>query len=78
MLRGAPCDDSSTGAGWELPYETSHDEVIQGLSSIAVPLEVPGQRPAAIAVVYLTGPAEVAVIGERLAQAAAEIRADVR
>lgn len=63
---------------WELPYETSHDEVIQGLSSIAVPLEVPGQRPAAIAVVYLTGPAEVAVIGQRLTRAAAEIRADVR
>jgi DNA-binding IclR family transcriptional regulator len=36
---------------WEVPYETSHDEVIHGLSSIAVPLEVPGQPSAAIAVV---------------------------
>lgn len=35
-------------------YTTSHDEVVRGLSSIAVPLAVPGQPPAALAVVYLS------------------------
>lgn len=63
---------------WALPYETSHDEVIQGLSSIAVPLDLPGQPPAAIAVVYLTGPAEVPAIAGRLARAAGAIRDDTR
>jgi DNA-binding IclR family transcriptional regulator len=62
----------------DLPYETSHDEVIQGLSSIAVPLDVPGQQPGAIAVVYLTGPADVAMIGQRLVQAARTIRDCIR
>ncbi|GLY19522.1 putative transcriptional regulator, IclR family protein [Kineosporia sp. NBRC 101677] len=62
-----------------LPYETSHDEVTPGLSSIAVPLDVPGQQPAAIAVVYLTGGAvDVAAIGERLAEAATIVRKDFR
>lgn len=60
------------------PYETSHDEVIQGLSSVAVPLEVAGLQPAAIAVVYLTGPADVPAIGRRLAEAAREVRRAIR
>ena len=34
-------------------YAASHDEVISGVSSIAVPLRVPGGRPAALAVVYI-------------------------
>jgi DNA-binding IclR family transcriptional regulator len=56
-------------------YETSHGEVIQGLSSVAVPLEVPGQPPAALAVVYLTGAdVEVEAIAGRLAQAAHRTR----
>lgn len=63
---------------WDLPYETSHDEMIHGLSSVAVPLAVPGQQPAAIAVVYLTGPADVGRIGERLVDAALAIRNDIR
>lgn len=57
-----------------LPYETSHDEVIQGLSCVAVPLAVPGQHPASIAVVYLTRPADVEAIGARLNRAAKAIR----
>ena len=58
-------------------YETSHDEVIPGLSSVAVPLAVPGQHPAAIAVVYLTRPTNVDAIGARLEQAAQAIREDL-
>ncbi len=55
-------------------YETSHDEVIAGLSSIAVPLAIPGQQPAAVAVVYLTRPTEVEAIATRLHSAARAIR----
>jgi len=58
-------------------YETSHDEVIPGLSSVAVPLAVPGQRPAALAVVYLTQPRDVDVLGARLERAARAIREDL-
>ncbi len=34
-------------------YAASHDEVIAGVSSLAVPIRVPGGRPAALAVVYI-------------------------
>lgn len=34
-------------------YAASHDEVITGVSSVAVPVRVPGGRPAALAVVYI-------------------------
>ncbi|WP_407937052.1 IclR family transcriptional regulator [Kineosporia babensis] len=63
----------------ELPYETSHDEVTPGLSSVAVPLDIPGHPAAALAVVYLTGNAvDVASIGTRLFEAAELIRKDFR
>jgi hypothetical protein len=39
-----------------------------------VPFAVPGQQPAAIAVVYLTRPTDVSAIGTRLGQAARAIR----
>jgi DNA-binding IclR family transcriptional regulator len=55
-------------------FETSTDEVITGLSSIAVPLAVPGYRAASIAVVYLTQPVDAAAIAERLERAARVIR----
>lgn len=44
-------------------YAASHDEVIAGVSSLAVPIRVPGGRPAALAVVYIRtsqNPEEVA------------------
>jgi DNA-binding IclR family transcriptional regulator len=44
-------------------YAASHDEVIAGVSSLAVPVRVPGGRPAALAVVYIRAaqdPEEVA------------------
>lgn len=34
-------------------YEYSQDEVIPGIASIAVPLIIPGERPAALAVIFL-------------------------
>lgn len=54
-------------------YAVSHDEVIAGVSSVAVPIPVPGQLPAAIAVVYIRGTREPDPIGARLIASAAEI-----
>lgn len=54
-------------------YATSHDEVIKGLSSVAVPLRAPGQPPAAIAVVYLDRSTDVAAVAHRLQRAAAAV-----
>ncbi len=51
-------------------YAASHDEVIAGLSSIAVPLLIPGQSPAALAVVYISSPHSPEEIGAALAVAA--------
>ena len=48
----------------------SSDEVITGVSSVAVPLRVPGQLPAALAVVYATRPEDPARLGDRLGEAA--------
>jgi DNA-binding IclR family transcriptional regulator len=49
----------------------------QGLSSIAVPLAIPGQSPAAIAVVYLTRPIDIDDVGARLDRAAQAIRENI-
>ena len=59
-------------------FATSHDEVIPGLSSIAVPLVVPGEAPAAVAVVYIASTRPAAEVGARLALAAAAIAGDLR
>ncbi|WP_241978624.1 helix-turn-helix domain-containing protein [Cryobacterium sp. TmT2-59] len=62
----------------ERGFATSHDEVIPGLASVAVPLTVPGEAPAALAVVYLGTGRSAAEIGARLTAAAAAITADLR
>ena len=54
----------------ERGFATSHDEVIPGLASVAVSLTVPGQAPAAIAVVYVANGRDVDAIGARLRLAA--------
>ena len=54
-------------------YELSHDEVIPGLSAIAVPLR--SGRAASIAVLYATRPVEVELIVDRLEAASALISA---
>lgn len=53
----------------------SHDEVVPSLRSVAVPLELRGRGPAAIAVVYLAARQAPADIAARLARSAAVIRA---
>lgn len=51
-------------------YAVSHDEVIPGVSSVAAPILMRGQLPAALAVVYLRSDRPVASIGARVADAA--------
>jgi len=54
-------------------YATSHDEVIPGLRSVAAPLIIPGQTPAAIAVVYVASGHTTEQLGERLVEASARV-----
>jgi DNA-binding IclR family transcriptional regulator len=61
----------------EREWATSHDEVIAGLRSIAVPLALPKGERAAIAVVYLSDPHPDAEIAARLASTAAAITAAI-
>jgi DNA-binding IclR family transcriptional regulator len=61
----------------EREWATSHDEVIAGLRSIAVPLALPKGERAAIAVVYLSDPHPDAEIASRLASTAAAITAAI-
>lgn len=55
-------------------YATSHDEVIPTVQSVAVPLMLRGQRPAAIAVVHVATALDDAEIAERLQRSASAIR----
>lgn len=54
-------------------YAVSRNEVIAGVTGLAVPLRVPGEPPAAIAVVHFDFPSSLDEIGERLRAAAARI-----
>ncbi|MBD4392252.1 ArsR family transcriptional regulator, partial [Xanthomonas citri pv. citri] len=60
----------------ERGWAVSTDEVITGVSSVAVPLQAPGQLPAALAVVYATRPEDPARLGDRLEQAARAVAAE--
>jgi len=55
-------------------YATSHDEVIPTVQSVAVPLALRGQRPAAIAVVHVATSIDDAEIAARLQRSATTIR----
>lgn len=59
-------------------YAVSHDEVIPGLRSVAVPLVIPSQLPAAIAVVFVASTVPVEKIGSRLADAARAVAEAMR
>lgn len=64
---------SEAAEAHRLGYAASHDEVIAGLSSLAAPIQVPGGRPAAIAVVYIRREQDQSAVGEALAASAARI-----
>ena len=55
-------------------FATSHDEVIPTVQSVAVPLALRGQRPAAIAVVHVATDRTDAEIAARLQRSAATVR----
>ena len=57
----------------DLGYAESHDEVIPGVSSVAVPLVLAEDRPAALAVVYIRSDLDSAAIGAELARSAQRI-----
>ena len=54
-------------------YTLSQDEVVPSLRSVAVPLTLPGQPPAAIAVIHVSFPRPEAEIAERLKAAARNV-----
>ncbi|MCB5275533.1 Glycerol operon regulatory protein [Arthrobacter sp. SO5] len=54
-------------------YAASHDEVIAGVSSLAVPVRVPGGRPAALAVVYIRAAQDPDEVAAALAASARRI-----
>jgi len=58
-------------------FAASHDEVIPGVSSLAVPLRVPGGRPAALAVVYIRAAQDPAEVAAALSASAARIEAQL-
>lgn len=58
-------------------YAASHDEVIAGVSSLAVPLRVPGGRPAALAVVYIRAAQDPADVAAALTASAERIEAQL-
>jgi DNA-binding IclR family transcriptional regulator len=56
-----------------LGYAHSHDEVVPSLRSVAVPLSLPGQPPASIAVIHVSLPRSEAEIAERLTLGAQKV-----
>ncbi|MGQ1795898.1 IclR family transcriptional regulator [Kocuria oceani] len=54
----------------ERGFAVSSNEVLDGVSSVAVPLRVPGHLPASLAVVYATRRLDVEALGRRLAHSA--------
>ena len=67
-------DRDAIAATIDAGYAQSHDEVVPGLRAVAVPLDVRGQPPMTVAVVYVTTELEAPDIARRLAAAAAAIR----
>lgn len=68
---------ATVAAARERGYATSHDEVITGLYSVAVPIPSRGLTQAAIAVVYVATEATVEDVASRLRTAAEAIGAQV-
>ena len=56
-------------------FAVSSNEVLDGVSSVAVPLRIPGHLPAALAVVYATRQLDVEALSQRLAHSAGLIAA---
>lgn len=65
------------GTARQLGFAASHDEVLAGVSSVAVPVRVPGGRPAALAVVYIRAAQNPDEIAAALVAGAGRIEAQL-
>nr|WP_211880386.1 IclR family transcriptional regulator [Pseudarthrobacter albicanus] len=72
LAPGQPYREESRAAALR-GYALSRDEVIPGVSSVGAPIRVPGQLPAALAVVYLRSGLSGDEVGARVRKAAAAI-----
>lgn len=70
-------DESRVSALIASGHATSQDEVIPGLSAVAVPLQAAGFAPAALSVVYVATEYPVDVIAARLTAGVREIRREL-
>lgn len=59
-------------------YALSHDEVIEGLTSIAVPLRLSGEPPASLAIVSIGLPDDAEGVARQLSEAASRIERNAR
>lgn len=71
---GNPWRDEAARAR-DCGYATSIDEVIPGVTSLAAPLRIPGQDPAALAVVYATATRTIDIdeVGRQVSAAAVAV-----
>ncbi|MET3204666.1 MULTISPECIES: helix-turn-helix domain-containing protein [unclassified Arthrobacter] len=65
------------GTARQLGFAASHDEVLAGVSSVAVPVRVAGGRPAALAVVYIRATQNPDEIAAALVAGAGRIEAQL-
>lgn len=77
LAPGRPYREESRAAA-QRGYALSRDEVIPGVSSVGAPIRVPGQLPAALAVVYLRSDLSGDEVGARVRTAAAAIEDALR
>lgn len=77
LFGGAALSEPARAAR-SLGYALSQDEVIQGVTSVAVPLRVSGEPPAALAVVCIGLPENLDALSRELREAAARIERSVQ
>ena len=76
-LTGGVRPRAEVGQTRERGFAVSSNEVLDGVSSVAVPLRVPGHLPAALAVVYAPRRLDVEALGRRLAHSAGLVAAQL-
>lgn len=72
VFQGAPLSDAARDT-FKRGYSISQDEVIQGLTAIAVPLRIDGEPPASLSVVTIGVPANLDDVAAELRAAAARM-----
>lgn len=75
---GEPAHSEAALEARRLGYAISSSEVIDGVTSVAVPLRISGESPAAIAIVHFRRPDPLTNVVTRLQQAARDIAANYR